>query len=42
MNSPQYDEKKTDTHGKIFVLEKDSDASGRIDINFFNPSISKF
>ena len=25
MNSPQYDEKKTDTHGKIFVLEKDSD-----------------
>ena len=33
MNSPQYDEKKTDTHGKIFVLEKDSDASGRIDIN---------
>lgn len=25
--------KKTDTHGKIFVLEKDSDASGRIDIN---------
>lgn len=33
MNSPQYDEEKTDTHGKIFVLEKDSDASGRIDIN---------
>lgn len=33
MDSPQYDEEKTNTHGKIFVLEKDSDASGRIDIN---------
>lgn len=33
MNSPQYDEEKTNTNRKIFVLEKDSDASGRIDIN---------
>ena len=33
MNSPQYDEEKTDTHGKIFILEKDNDVSGRIDIN---------
>lgn len=33
MNSPQYDEEKTDTHGKIFILERDNDASGRIDIN---------
>lgn len=33
MNSPQYYEEKTDIHRKIFVLEKDSGASGRIDIN---------
>lgn len=33
MNSPQYDEEKTETHGKIFILERDNDISGRIDIN---------
>lgn len=33
MNSPQYDEEKTNTHGKIFTLDKDIDASGKRDIN---------
>lgn len=33
MNSPQYDEEKTETHGKIFTLCRDGDTSGRIDIN---------
>lgn len=32
-NSPQYDKSKTKTHGKIFMLSKDSDKSGKIDIN---------
>ena len=31
--SPKFDEKKTKTHGKIFVLDKDKDKSGKIDIN---------
>ena len=31
--SPQYDKSKTKTHGKIFMLSKDSDKSGKIDIN---------
>lgn len=31
--SPLYDEKKTRSHGKIFVLEKDTNKSGKIDIN---------
>jgi len=32
MNSPQYDAKKSDTNGKIFVLDRDSNESGKIDI----------
>lgn len=32
-NSPQYDENKTNTHGKIFTLERDSNKSGKIDID---------
>ena len=31
-NSPQYDASKTNTHGKIFTLERDADQSGKIDI----------
>ena len=31
MMSPAYDEKKTATRGKLYVLEKDTDDSGRID-----------
>ena len=31
--SPKFDEKKTKTHGKIFILDKDKDKSGKIDIN---------
>ncbi len=31
--SPQYDSKKTKTHGKIFILDKDKNKSGKIDIN---------
>lgn len=31
MNSPLYDESKHDTHGKLFVLERDEDGSGHID-----------
>lgn len=30
--SPKYDEKKTKTHGKMFVLDRDKNKSGRIDI----------
>ena len=30
--SPKFDEKKTKTHGKIFVLENDENKSGKIDI----------
>lgn len=32
-NSPQYDEKKSNSHGKIFILEKDVNKSGKIDID---------
>ena len=32
MNSPAYDETKTRSHGKIFVLDEDTNRSGRIDI----------
>ena len=31
--SPKFDEKKTKTHGKIFVLERDNNKSGKIDID---------
>ena len=31
--SPKFDKKKTKSHGKIFVLEKDKNKSGKIDIN---------
>ena len=31
--SPQYDIDKTRTHGKIFILDHDANASGRIDID---------
>lgn len=33
MMSPQYDAEKTHSKGKIFVLERDTDASGKIDID---------
>ena len=32
-NSPQFDETKTNTHGKIFTLTRDSNKSGNIDID---------
>lgn len=32
-SSPKYDKNKTKSHGKIFILEKDEDKSGKIDIN---------
>lgn len=32
-DSPQFDESKTATHGKIFTLTRDSNASGKIDID---------
>lgn len=32
-SSPQYDSKKTKTYGKIFILDKDKNKSGKIDIN---------
>lgn len=32
-NSPKYDKNKTKSHGKIFILEKDENNSGKIDIN---------
>ena len=31
--SPKFDKNKTKTHGKIFVLDKDKNKSGKIDIN---------
>ena len=31
-NSPKFDQKKTKSHGKIFVLDKDKNKSGKIDI----------
>ena len=31
--NPKYDIKKSDTHGKIFILDRDSDNNGRIDLN---------
>ena len=33
MNSPQYDAEKTNAHGKIFTLERDTKGSGKIDID---------
>lgn len=32
LESPLYDESKHDTHGKLFVLERDKDNSGNVDI----------
>jgi len=32
-SSPKYDKNKTNSHGKIFVLDKDKNKSGKIDIN---------
>ncbi len=32
-NSPQFDASKTDSHGKIFILERDINHSGTIDID---------
>ena len=32
-NSPQFDKKKTKSHGKIFTLDRDKNKSGRIDID---------
>lgn len=32
-NNPQYDQQKTKTNGKIFVLTKDKTGDGRIDVN---------
>lgn len=31
--APQYDEDKSKTHGKIFILDADTNGSGRIDVN---------
>ena len=31
--APQYDEDKSKTHGKIFILDSDTNGSGRIDVN---------
>lgn len=33
LNSEQYDEEKTNSHGKIFTLSRDTNASGSIDID---------
>jgi len=33
MESPQFDEDKTNTHGKIFTLTKDNNQSGMVDID---------
>lgn len=33
LNSPQYDEEKTDSHGKVFILDRDTNNSGNIDID---------
>ncbi len=32
-SSPKYDRSKTQTHGKIFVLDKDNTGDGKIDLN---------
>lgn len=32
MNSPKFDKKKTKSHGKIFTLDRDTNKSGRVDI----------
>lgn len=32
-NAPQYDEAKTNTHGKIFTLDRDTSGDGKIDVN---------
>jgi len=31
--SPQFDKKKTKSHGKVFILDKDNNNSGRVDID---------
>ena len=33
LNSPQYDKEKTNSHGKIFVLERDANSTDKIDID---------
>ncbi len=33
LNSTQYDESKTNSHGKVFILERDVNNSGKIDID---------
>ena len=33
LNSPKFDEEKTNSKGKIFILDKDNNLSGNIDIN---------
>ena len=33
LNSPNYSEEKTDTHGKIFILDRDKDDDKKIDLN---------
>lgn len=33
LNSPQYDVSKTNTHGKVFILKRDTNSSGKIDID---------
>lgn len=33
INSPKFDPEKTDTNGKIFILDEDKNNSGKIDIN---------
>ncbi len=33
MESPQFDKEKTNTHGKIFILDRDIDNTGNIDID---------
>lgn len=33
LNSPKYDESKTNSHGKIFTLDRDCNNSGKIDID---------
>ena len=33
LNAPQYDEEKTDTHGKIFILDRDKNSDKKIDID---------
>ncbi len=33
MNSPKYDKKKTRSHGKIFILERDLNKDKKIDID---------